>query len=685
MRSIYVAAPEGRSGKSIVALGILDALARQVKSVGIFRPLIKGGLDRDEVVVTLLSQPGIRQNYSSAVGVTYDQIRENPGTVMAELVNKFAQLADQFDTVVIIGSDYADVITPTELTFNAQVAANLGAPVVLTLPANERTPAEVRGSALNALAELRRNHARPIAVVATRVTASNLEGTRQELAKLDDVVTAALATDPVLASPTLGAQLKAVGAKLLTGRREQLDRESQGVMVAAMTLPNALKGLFHEATVVVPGDRAELLPGILMAHTSTSFPDLTGLILVGGYDLPDSIRRLIGTVHHDLPIAVTPLTTYQTSQRLVRVEGTMTSSPRKAELSLEIIHDGLDVDALLAKLDEDVPQVRTPLMFEAELNEMARRNKRTIVLPESQDDRILQSTDIALKRGIANIILLGDPARVRARADELGLDISGAEIVDPADPELIDRFAAEYARLRAHKGVTLEQARDRFKDVSYVGTMMVHMGIAHGMVSGAANTTANTIRPSLEFIKTKPGVKVVSSSFLMCMDDRVNVYGDCAVNPNPTAEDLADIAIGSAETAVAFGIEPRIAMLSYSTGASGAGQDVELVAQATQLVRERRPDLLVEGPIQFDAAVDEIVARKKLPGSPVAGRATVFIFPDLNTGNNTYKAVQRTAGAVAVGPVLQGLNKPVNDLSRGALVEDIVNTIAITAIQAQQG
>jgi phosphate acetyltransferase len=323
------------------------------------------------------------------------------------------------------------------------------------------------------------------------------------------------------------------------------------------------------------------------------------------------------------------------------------------------------------------------LMFEHQLQESARADRQTIVLPESSDDRILTSADIILRRGAANVTLLGDAVAIRARANHLGLALQEVQIVDPTKPELLNHFAEVYATLRAHKGVTMEQAREKLADLSYFGTMMVHLGMADGMVSGAINTTANTIRPSLEFVKTKPGVKVVSSSFLMCMADQVVVYADCAVNPDPTAEELADIAISSAETAVAFGIEPRVAMLSYSTGSSGSGADVDKVREATEIVRARRPDLALEGPIQFDAAVDPTVAKTKLPESAVAGRATVFIFPDLNTGNNTYKAVQRSAGAVAIGPVLQGLNKPVNDLSRGALIDDIVNTVAITAIQAQ--
>ena len=455
------------------------------------------------------------------------------------------------------------------------------------------------------------------------------------------------------------------------------------VLLCAMTLPKVLDRLFTEATVVVPSDRSELIPGILLAHTSGAFPQLTGMILVGGYETPESVRKLMDTVHHELPIGVTELGTYTTAERLFHLRGVMSNSPRKVEVGRRLFNERVDIRALMDRMKLAPASITTPLMFEFQLNEMARRHKRTIVLPEASDDRILEAASIVLRRGTAGIILLGDPTVVKQRATQLGFVLDGAEIVDPTDPELMDRFAAEYSRLRAHKGVTLDQAREKLKDLSYVGTMMVHTGMAHGMVSGAVNTTANTIRPSLEFIKTKPGVKVVSSSFLMCMPDRVDVYGDCAVNPDPTAEELAGIAISSAETARTFGIDPRVAMLSYSTGTSGSGAGVDKVAKATEIVRELEPGLKVAGPIQFDAAVDPTVGQKKMPGSEVAGRATVFIFPDLNTGNNTYKAVQRSAGAVAIGPVLQGLNKPVNDLSRGALVEDIVNTIAITAIQAQ--
>ena len=329
------------------------------------------------------------------------------------------------------------------------------------------------------------------------------------------------------------------------------------------------------------------------------------------------------------------------------------------------------------------PTAVTPLAFQADLIERARAERKRIVLPEPDDDRVLQAAAQVLAAGIADITFVGDADYVAKRAGELGLDLSAAQVVSVNDPAYLERYAEEFARLRAKKGVTLEQARKKVTDVSYFGTMMVHMGDADGMVSGAAHTTAHTIVPSFQIIKTAPGVSVVSSIFLMAMKDRVWAFGDCAVNPNPTPEQLADIAVTSARTAAQFGVTPRVAMLSYSTGTSGSGPDVDVVVEATRLAREKAPELAIEGPIQFDAAVDEAVAATKLPGSEVAGKATVFVFPSLEAGNIGYKAVQRSSGALAVGPILQGLNKPVNDLSRGALVEDIVNTVALTAVQAQ--
>ena len=686
-RSVYVASPEGFTGKSAVALGLLDALTREVGSVGVFRPLTttsSGSNDIDLIVDLLVNQPGISQSYDEAIGVTYDAARADADAALHVIVERFGQLTDRFDVILVVGSDYTDVATGTELSFNAKIAANLGSPVILVVHGRERSPEQIRAAAASAIAELRANHAQTVAVIANRVDHEIAQAIRAALADLPNVVTAAISESPLLSAPTFRDLVAAADGRLVLGNEAWMDREALSVIVAAMSLPNVLDRLGPDVAVIAPSDRTDLIPGLMLAHQSGTFPVLAGILLTGGYPIPDSIRRLSEGVQQDLPIALTDLGTFTTAERLMRVRGPITKeSSRKIETARRGFAEQVDQAALLAAINVSASDVRTPLMFEYQLMERARADRQRIVLPESDDDRILEAVAILLRRGVANLILLGDETKVRARASALGLDLDEASIVSPSQPDLVETFAAAYAQARAHKGMTLERARAAMTDVSYFGTMMVHLGLADGMVSGAVNTTAHTIRPALEFVKTKAGVSTVSSVFLMCLADRVLVYGDCAVIPEPTSEQLADIAISSAETAQQFGIQPRVAMLSYSTGTSGSGADVEKVRAATQLVALRAPDLLLEGPIQYDAAVDPEVARTKLPNSSVAGRATVFIFPDLNTGNNTYKAVQRSAHAIAIGPVLQGLRKPVNDLSRGALVSDIVNTVAITAVQAQ--
>jgi phosphate acetyltransferase len=493
----------------------------------------------------------------------------------------------------------------------------------------------------------------------------------------------AIPEDPILVAPTVAGIMAAVDGTLLQGDPALLAREAMGVVIAAMSMENVLPRLIEGGIVVIPGDRSEMLLAALTAHASDTFPSLAGVVLNGGFELSPVITRLIAGLDHNLPIITTEFGTYPTAQRITQTRGRLAAdSDRKRDIALALFEKHVDARVLFDALSVGKSGAVTPLMFEYGLIERARAAGKHIVLPEGSDDRILRAAGTLLSREVATLTILGDESEIRARAAGLGIDISAAGILSPFDPELRERFAEEYARVRAHKGMTLEAARDVVTDVSYFGTMMVHLGLADGMVSGAAHTTAHTIKPGFEIIKTMKGVSVVSSVFFMALSDRVLVYGDCAVVPDPTSEQLADIAISSAGTADQFGIAPRVAMLSYSTGSSGAGADVEKVRAATALVRERRPDLFVDGPIQYDAAADAAVGESKMPGSQVAGRATVFIFPDLNTGNNTYKAVQRSAGAVAVGPVLQGLNKPINDLSRGALVRDIVNTVAITAIQA---
>ena len=478
--------------------------------------------------------------------------------------------------------------------------------------------------------------------------------------------------------------LEALDGELISGDAALLEREAESVLVAAMDVSHVLERLTEGQLVIVPADRSAALISLAAAQASSSFPSMSGLVLNGGFSVAQHALRLIQGLGLPLPVFTSPLDTFAAASTAGSLTGELAhGSERKVDVAVTAFEQEADVESLLAALEVEPSDVVTPIMFQAELVERARADRRTIVLPEPDDDRILRAADAILRRGISDVVLLGDAASVRARAAELGLDIAAARVASTSDPDLLEKYAAEFARLRAKKGVTLEQAREKIQDVSYFGTMMVHMGDADGMVSGAAHTTAHTIVPSFQIIKTKPGTSIVSSVFLMLLEDRVLVYGDCAVNPDPTAEQLADIAISSAETAKQFGVDPRVAMLSFSTGTSGKGADVDKVREATEIVRSKAPELAVDGPIQYDAAVDPTVAAKKAPDSAVAGRANVLIFPDLSSGNIGYKAVQRSSGAIAIGPVLQGLNKPVNDLSRGALVEDIINTVAITAVQAQ--
>ncbi len=698
-QSIYITSAEGHTGKSTIALGVLDALMRVSPRVGVFRPIVRPGEERDRVLELLLAHDGVQLDYVDGVGVTYDDVRDDPDRALATIVARFKAVEARCDAVVVVGSDYTDVASPAEFSYNARIAANLGAPVMLVISGRDqqrraeqlgtttaRTPGEVGQIAALAVAELAVEQASLFAVVVNRADPAQLDATIEAVRAVHSPHTAvwALPEDRSLVAPSMRSILRAIDGRLVKGAPELLDREAFDVVIAGMSMVNVLPRLTADAVVVIAADRTDVLLATLLASASGTFPQIAGIVLNGPFELPESVQTLLDGFTLSIPIVATDLGTYDTAASIMNTRGRLTAeSVQRYEKALSLFQTHVDLTELGIELGLAESTVVTPLMFEYGLIERARSDRQHIVLPEGDDDRILRAASILLARDVAELTILGDEQSIRARASALGLNIDAAHVLSPTDPALVERFAEEYARLRAHKGITLQQAADTVTDVSYFGTMMVHTGLADGMVSGAAHTTAHTIRPSFEIIKTKPGVDVVSSVFLMALADRVLVYGDCAVIPDPTSIQLADIAISSAATAQQFGIDPRVAMLSYSTGASGTGADVDKVREATALVRERMPELPVEGPIQYDAAADAAVAKAKLPDSAVAGRATVFVFPDLNTGNNTYKAVQRSAGAVAIGPVLQGLNKPINDLSRGALVDDIVNTVAITAIQAQ--
>ncbi len=675
-RGIYVLGGEPATGKSAIALGVQRLLAGQVSRLGVFRPVVDGTGEADTLLHVLQADGAV-----AAPGIGYDDVRSDERRALGEIVARYRALAASCDAVLAVGTDFAGVGTAGELAFNARVALNLGLPVLCVVSGHARSAEEIQSAVSVALTMMRRIGAQVVAVVANRVRAADVDTVADALSA--DVPVYVVPEDELLMAPTMAEVLAACDGELIGGNPEALGREALSIVVAAMTVPNLLERLADGALLITPGDRADVVLTSLFAHASRTMPSIAGLVLTGGLRPPEALLQPVD-VPNAPAIVATAHDTYETTTLAGSVEGRISAdTPRKITTALALFEHHVDQETLLQRLAVTRSAAVTPLMFEQTLIERARADRRRIVLPEGTDERILRAAEILLRRRVADLTLLGDELEVRNAAAQLGVDISAAQLLSPADEELRERFAREYAQRRAHKGVTVDAARDVIGDVSYFGTMMVALGLADGMVSGATHTTAETIRPSFELIKTEPGVSIVSSVFLMCLADRVLVYGDCAVNPNPSAEQLADIAISSAVTAARFGVEPHVAMLSYSTGESGIGADVQRVREATELVRSRNPELSVEGPIQYDAAVDASVARAKLPSSTVAGRATVFIFPDLNTGNNTYKAVQRSAGAVAIGPVLQGLSKPVNDLSRGATVADIVNTVAITAIQAQ--
>ncbi|MDT5225255.1 MAG: phosphate acetyltransferase, partial [Mycobacterium sp.] len=681
--SIYIAAPESETGKSTIALGLMHRLTATVAKVAVFRPITRLGEDRDYILELLLEHSTAGLTYEQCVGVTYQQLHDDNDAAITSIVDAFHAVAEKCDAVVIVGSDYTDVTSPAELAVNARIAVNLGAPVLLTVRGKNRTPDEVASVVEVCLAELSAQRAHTAAVVANRCEPADLEAVAQALRKFTPR-SFVLPEEPVLSAPTVAELTTAVSGTPVRGDTELAQREVMGVMVAGMTADHVLERLRDGMAVITPGDRSDVVLAVASAHAAEGFPSLSCIVLNGGFELHPSIAALVSGLRLRLPIVATTLGTYDTASAAASTRGRLTaSSQRKIDTALELVDRHVDVADLMEQLAIPIPTVVTPHMFTHQLQQRSRDAHKRIVLPEGDDDRILKSAGRLLQRCVAELTILGDQSQVRSRAAELGVSLEGATVIDPRSSDLHDQFAEQYADLREAKGVTLEHAREIMNDATYFGTMMVYNDMADGMVSGAAHTTAHTVRPALEIIRTVPDVSTVSSIFLMCLPDRVLAYGDCAIVPNPTPEQLADIAISSARTAAQFGIDPRVAMLSYSTGTSGSGADVDKVRAATELVRSRDPQLLVEGPIQYDAAVDPSVAATKMRDSPVAGRATVLIFPDLNTGNNTYKAVQRSAGAIAIGPVLQGLRKPVNDLSRGALVEDIINTVAITAIQAQ--
>ncbi|MFO7717979.1 MAG: phosphate acetyltransferase [Desulfohalobium sp.] len=694
-KNLYITTTEPRSGKSAIALGLMQLLMRDIRKVGFFRPIINTPSKdvRDHDINLIQSQFHLDMEYEEAFAFTLQEAKDllNSGKqdlLFETILKKYKEIEAKCDFVLCEGSDFQDTASAFEFDINAEIAANLGAPLLLVANGYRKTAQEVVSSTQLALDSYEDKSVDILATIINRAAPEIDQGLGRELscATCTDkpMLVYVIPEEDTLGKPTMSDVKKWLQATVLYGE-DRMENLISDNLVAAMQIGNFLDYINHGSLVITPGDRSDIILSSLASRLSSNFPDIAGILLTGGIYPSKNVLKLIdGWTGVPMPVMLAKEHTYRTTRTVDSLYGKIEpDNPKKIATSLGVFEANVNTEELRLRLVETKSTKVTPRMFEYSLVEKAKANKQRIVLPEGSSDRVLRGADILLRRGVCDLTILGDPSKLSTKASELGLDLSAAELINPTTAENLEDYAATYFELRKHKGVTEEQAKDALSDPTYFATMMVHKDHAAGMVSGSITTTQQTILPAFQIIKTKPGASIVSSVFLMCLRDRVLVYGDCAVNPNPNAQQLAEIALSSAETARIFGVEPKVALLSYSTGASGKGDEVEKVREATKLAKERWPELLLEGPLQYDAAIDPEVAKTKMPDSKVAGQATVFIFPDLNTGNNTYKAVQRSAQAVAIGPVLQGLNKPVNDLSRGCTITDIVNTVAITAIQAQ--
>ncbi|MEG2102821.1 MAG: phosphate acetyltransferase [Flavobacterium sp.] len=693
-KAIYIATSDHNSGKSIITLGLMSILIGKTAKVGYFRPIVEDFVDGelDNHIETVLSHFNLDIKFEDAYAITKSKLikKKNKGKigeVLDLIIEKYKKLEERFDFVLVEGTSFTGEGTSIELDLNVLIAKNLGIPTIIIGSGVGKTLEELVDSLYLVYDSFKVKEVEVLSVFANKVQPENIELVTKSLQKSlpENVLVNTIPLISSLNNPTMQEIVNELDAKVLFGGN-YLNNEIGHFSVGAMQLHNYLVHLHDNALVITPGDRSDIILGALQANESANYPTISGIILTGNIVPEESILKLIEGLSAIVPIIAVDGGTYHITNRIGAIKSEIyANNTHKIETSITTFEKYVNNEALSERLITFEAEGMTPKMFQYNMVKRARQHRKHIVLPEGNDERIIIAASRLLAMDVVDISIIGERKQIESKIAELGIafDFSKVNIINPKESELYEDYANTYYELRKAKNVSITMARDLMEDVSYFGTMMVYKGHADGMVSGAAHTTQHTILPALQFIKTKPNSSVVSSVFFMCLEDRVSVFGDCAINPNPTAEQLAEIAISSAESSSAFGIEPKIAMLSYSSGSSGKGDEVDKVRAATEIVKQKRPDLKIEGPIQYDAAVDRAVGKSKMPDSEVAGQASVLIFPDLNTGNNTYKAVQRETGALAIGPMLQGLNKPVNDLSRGCTVDDIINTVVITAIQAQ--
>lgn len=694
-KAIYIAATEPDSGKSLVSLGLLRMMLTKSSKVGYFKPILNENSKSsfDEETNTALNFFKLNLDYKDCYAFKQGEVVQllsegKIDTVIQTVIEKYKQLEKRFDYVLVEGSDFSSVGVFTELDVNLMFAKNLNIPALVVGSGNGKKTDEIVHSLQLSYKSFRKKEVDVIGIIANKINSTEVSFLAKELNSHipKNIQIDIIPTIDLLKNPTVREVVQELDGKVLFGK-QFLDNAIGSYNSGSMQLRNYLTRIHENALVVTPGDRADIILGALQANASSNYPKIAGIILTGAILPEDSILRLIEGVQSTVPIISVQQGTFVSTNKIGSVKPKIyASNTKKILLSLNTFDTYVNAEGITSKLTSYNSAKITPNMFQYNMLQKAKENRKHIVLPEGTDERIIRAAGRLQLLDIVDLTLLGDRNSIELKCNQIGLqiDLEKINILNPQDSIYNESFTQKLIELRKHKGMTETIAKDLVTDVSYYGTLMILNGLADGMVSGAVNTTQHTIKPALQLIKTKPGVSVVSSVFFMCLADRVSVMGDCAVNPNPNAAQLAEIAISSAQSAEAFGINAKIAMLSYSSGNSGKGEEVEKVRKATELVVAKKPNIPVEGPIQYDAAVDRGVARTKLPSSKVAGQATVLIFPDLNTGNNTYKAIQRETGALAIGPMLQGLNKPVNDLSRGCTVDDIFNTVLLTAIQAHQ-
>ncbi|MCB4806659.1 phosphate acetyltransferase [Tamlana sp. 62-3] len=692
-KGIYVATMESNSGKSVVVLGLMRMLLGKTAKVGYFRPIIEDVEEgqMDNHINTVISHFEIDLNYKKTFAFKRSEVLDlynqgKAGFVIDEIIKKYKRLEENFDLVLVEGTDFSHENSSLELDINMLISKNLGLPVIIVINGSGKKEKDLLDS-VQLAHDTFTEEVDVLSIMANKVNAEDLKTLKRKLKERINSKTSISVIPKInsLENPTLKEIAKALDAKVLFGK-DMLNNQVQSSGVGAMQLRNYITKLKEGSLVITSGDRADIILGSLQAHISKNYPAISGIVLTGGLIPEESILKLIEGLSSVVPILSVNKGTFNATNAIGKVKSRIyAENTDKINIAIATFEKHVNTKKLADSLITFTSEIFTPRMFQYNLLQTALKNKKHIVLPEGHDERVLRATTKLVATQVVNITLIGEEDKIKERLIryDIPLDIEKVNIVSPTTSPHFDDYVNTFYELRKHKNVNLDMAKDAMSDVSYFATMMIHKGHADGMVSGAVHTTQHTLRPALQFIKTKPGANIVSSVFFMCLEDRVSIFGDCAINPNPNAEQLAEIAIASAETAKKFGVEPKVAMLSYSSGSSGKGEEVDKVRKATEIAKTLAPHLKIEGPIQYDAAVDMRIGKSKLPDSEVAGQASVLIFPDLNTGNNTYKAVQRETGALAIGPMLQGLNKPVNDLSRGCTVDDIYSTVIITAIQAQ--